>query len=245
MGALFALDVTKTGNITKSGEIWRAKEQFIGKSGPLPAPISKAINDNDVVAAAVLSGNRNFEGRVNADVRANYLASPPLVVAYAIAGTTDIDLATEPLGVDQSGQPVLLRDIWPTTKEVQDAVKKSVRREMFAKEYGEVFKGDAHWQKMGTSAGMTYKWQPGSTYVKLAPYFEELPKEAGTFDIGVETVIAETCEVLSDTVIRTDPVTGATSDLRKSESRGDIHSRQDSTGRAPSPQTNPLLESRR
>src|SRR6202012_2481961 len=115
----------------------------IGNSGPLPEEISEAINQNDLVAAAVLSGNRNFEGRVNADVRANYLASPPLVVAYAIAGSMQVDIAKAPLGVDKKGRKVYLRDIWPTSREVNDVVRKNISRQMFTRKYGNVFKGDA------------------------------------------------------------------------------------------------------
>ena len=120
----------------------------IGNSGPLPAEISKAINDNDLVAAAVLSGNRNFEGRVNADVRANYLASPPLVVAYAIAGSMQIDIAKTPLGTDQKGRKVYLRDLWPTSREVNELIRKNINKQMFTRKYGDVFKGDANWRKI-------------------------------------------------------------------------------------------------
>ncbi len=147
----------------------------IGNSGPLPAEISKAIQTDDLVAVAVLSGNRNFEGRVNADVRANYLASPPLVVAYALAGTMNIDLLTEPLGNDQSGNPVFLKDIWPTQHEVADAVSKSVRVEMFQKEYGEVFQGDERWNSLEVPIGDLFKWDDSSTYVKHPPYFVDMP----------------------------------------------------------------------
>ncbi len=149
----------------------------IGNSGPLPAEISKAIHDEDLVVAAVLSGNRNFEGRINSDVRANYLASPPLVVAYALAGTMEIDLLTEPLGHDSSGHDVFLKDIWPTQKEVQDTILKSVRSEMFHKQYGEVFKGDDHWNSLDTPLGNLYKWDDGSTYVKNPPYFINMPDQ--------------------------------------------------------------------
>ena len=119
----------------------------IGNSGPLPPEISKAINDNDLVAAAVLSGNRNFEGRVNPDVRANYLASPPLVVAYALAGSMQVDLANEPLGTDKNGKPVYLKDIWPTSKEIADTIRKTVTKALFKSKYADVFKGDANWQQ--------------------------------------------------------------------------------------------------
>ena len=149
----------------------------IGNSGPLPAEISKAIHDDDLVAAAVLSGNRNFEGRINSDVRANYLASPPLVVAYALAGTMDVDLVNDPLGTDKQGQPVYLKDVWPTQREVQDAVQKSVRSEMFHKEYGEVFKGDERWNSLDTPPGDLFAWADESTYVKNPPYFVDMPDQ--------------------------------------------------------------------
>ena len=143
----------------------------IGNSGPLPEEISDTINENDLVAAAVLSGNRNFEGRVNADVRANYLASPPLVVAYALAGSMNVDLVKQPLGTDQKGKPVFLKDIWPTSKEVDDFVRKNITKQMFVKKYGDVFKGDAHWRKITVKGGMTYAWSRKSTYVQNPPYF--------------------------------------------------------------------------
>ena len=142
----------------------------IGNSGPLPAPISKAIKDGDLVATSVLSGNRNFEGRVSPDVRANYLASPPLVVAYAIAGTMNINVATDPIGEDADGNPVYLKDIWPTSAEIAEAVRTAVTPEMFAKRYADVFKGDAMWQGIETSGGLTYDW-PDSTYVANPPFF--------------------------------------------------------------------------
>jgi len=144
----------------------------IGNSGPLPEPISAAVNEGDLVACSVLSGNRNFEGRVNPDVRANYLASPPLVVAYALAGSMRIDLATQPLGQDKKGNDVFLRDIWPTSKDIADLQRKSVTSEMFAKRYGDVFKGDKHWQAIKVEGGQTYAWDMGSTYVQNPPYFE-------------------------------------------------------------------------
>jgi aconitate hydratase len=143
----------------------------IGNSGPLPPENSKAINDNDLVAAAVLSGNRNFEGRVNADVRANYLASPPLVVSYAIAGSMNVDLAKEPLGVDQKGKKVFLKDIWPSNKEIGEFVAKNITRQIFSKKYADVFKGDALWRKISVKGGMTYDWDKKSTYVQNPPYF--------------------------------------------------------------------------
>ncbi|MCH9808173.1 MAG: aconitate hydratase AcnA [Alphaproteobacteria bacterium] len=149
----------------------------IGNSGPLPPPISKAINENGIVAAAVLSGNRNFEGRVSPDVQANYLASPPLVVAYALAGSVQKDLTTEPLGNDKDGNPVFLKDIWPTTHEIQDFVAKNITRAMFEEKYSDVFKGDAHWQAIKTSTGETYDWDDNSTYVRNPPYFVGMTAE--------------------------------------------------------------------
>ncbi len=143
----------------------------IGNSGPLPAPISKTINDKGLIAAAVLSGNRNFEGRVSPDVQANYLASPPLVVAYALAGTVTKDLTTEPIGEDRDGKPVYLRDIWPTNHEIEQFIAENVTRELFARKYADVFKGDENWQKVQAPAGQTYAWDDQSTYVQNPPYF--------------------------------------------------------------------------
>ncbi|ARP98950.1 aconitate hydratase AcnA [Pseudorhodoplanes sinuspersici] len=143
----------------------------IGNSGPLPEEISKAINGNDLVAAAVLSGNRNFEGRVNPDVRANYLASPPLVVAYAIAGSMQVDMVKTPLGTDKQGKKVFLKDIWPTAKEIASFIRRNVTKKLFAKKYANVFKGDANWRKITVTGGLTYAWDSGSTYVQDPPYF--------------------------------------------------------------------------
>ena len=148
----------------------------IGNAGPLPEPIAAGIQEGDLVACAVLSGNRNFEGRIHPQVRANYLASPPLVVAYALAGRMDVDITTEPLGNDQKGNPVYLQDIWPSPEEVRDEIGKSVRSEMFKKEYGEVFEGDERWKKMPTPEGELFAWDPNSTYVREAPYFEGMTK---------------------------------------------------------------------
>ena len=144
----------------------------IGNSGPLPEEVGVAVQEHNLTVASVLSGNRNFEGRVNPLVRANYLASPPLVVAYALAGRVDIDLTTDPLGQDQAGRDVFLRDLWPTEDEIQAAVTKSVRREMFAKQYSEVFAGDATWNGIKVPQGDRYAWDGGSTYIKRAPYFD-------------------------------------------------------------------------
>jgi aconitate hydratase len=149
----------------------------IGNSGPLQEDISKSINDNGVVAAAVLSGNRNFEGRVSPDVQANYLASPPLVVAYALAGTVTKDLAVEPIANGKDGKPVYLKDIWPTTKEINDYMKKYVKASIFKKRYGDVFNGDTNWRKIKTVESETYRWNMSSTYVQNPPYFEGMKKE--------------------------------------------------------------------
>jgi len=150
----------------------------IGNSGPLPEPVASAVKDNGLVVAAVLSGNRNFEGRINPLVRANYLASPPLVVAYALAGKMDIDLETEPLGSDKSGQPVYLRDVWPTQKEVMEAINSSIRAEMFHKAYEESLEGDQRWKMIDAPSGELFQWDPSSTYVKRPPFFENLSRKA-------------------------------------------------------------------
>src|ERR1700720_4554402 len=150
----------------------------IGNSGPLPEEISEAINKNDLVAAAVLSGNRNFEGRVNADVRANYLASPPLVVAYALAGSMLVDVARAPLGTDKNGRKVYLRDLWPSSREIATVMGKSISKQMFTRKYADVFKGDALWRKIAVKGGLTYKWDDRSTYVQNPPYFEGMPKRS-------------------------------------------------------------------
>ncbi len=149
----------------------------IGNSGPLPEEISAAISEHDLVACSVLSGNRNFEGRVNPDVRANYLASPPLVVAYAIAGSMNINLTTDPLGQDKDGKDVYLRDIWPSSKEIAELIRTSVNEQMFRSRYGDVFKGDAGWQKIEVTGGDTYQWSETSTYVQNPPYFEGMTME--------------------------------------------------------------------
>jgi aconitate hydratase len=149
----------------------------IGNSGPLPAAISKTIEERDLVAVAVLSGNRNFEGRINPDVRANYLASPPLVVAYALAGRIDVDLKSEPLGTGKDGQPVFLKDVWPTRKEIADTVLSCLHADMFKKSYADVYTGDASWNSFEVPEGDTYAWDPDSTYVRLPPYFDDMPAE--------------------------------------------------------------------
>lgn len=149
----------------------------IGNSGPLLPEVSKAVNDNELAVTAVLSGNRNFEGRISPDVKMNYLASPPLVVAYAIAGTMDIDLQNDALGVDQTGAPVYLADIWPTTTEIQRVVNDSIDAEMFATRYADVFLGDANWRGLETPSGDIFAWDPSSTYVRKPPYFDGMRRE--------------------------------------------------------------------
>ncbi|MBX8782289.1 aconitate hydratase AcnA [Ochrobactrum sp. GRS2] len=151
----------------------------IGNSGPLPAPISKTINEKGLIGAAVLSGNRNFEGRVSPDVQANYLASPPLVVAHALAGTVTKDLTKEPIGEDKDGNPVFLRDIWPSSAEIQEFIAKNVTRKIFSEKYADVFKGDENWQAVQVPAGQTYAWDDNSTYVQNPPYFVGMGKSAG------------------------------------------------------------------
>ncbi len=149
----------------------------IGNSGPLPEAVSAAVNASDLAVVSVLSGNRNFEGRINPDVKMNYLASPPLVVAYAIAGRMDLDLTTEPLGTDPSGAPVYLRDIWPSPAQVQSVIDSSIDAEMFASRYADVFAGDEAWQSLPTPVGDTFEWAPDSTYVRKPPYFEGMGAE--------------------------------------------------------------------
>jgi aconitate hydratase len=150
----------------------------IGNSGPLPEPISNAINENNLAVASVLSGNRNFEGRISQDVRANFLASPPLVVAYAIAGSMDVNLTTDPIGQDKDGNDVYLKDIWPTSQEIAELVHANVTPQMFSERYGEVFKGDKRWQSIAVTGDETYTW-PSSTYIANPPYFEDMQKRPG------------------------------------------------------------------
>ena len=149
----------------------------IGNSGPLPTEVSAAVNDADLAVTSVLSGNRNFEGRINPDVKMNYLASPPLVVAYALAGTMDIDLAAEPLGVGQDGEPIMLDDIWPDAAEIQAAVEQAIDAEMFTRRYADVFLGDEHWRSLETPEGNTFDWEADSTYVRKPPYFDNMTME--------------------------------------------------------------------
>jgi aconitate hydratase len=169
----------------------------IGNSGPLPAEISAAVQDNDLAVVSVLSGNRNFEGRINPDVKMNYLASPPLCVAYAIAGTMDIDLYDQPLGEDRHGDPVFLKDIWPSAAEVASTVQEAVQSDMFHKSYGEVFDGDERWNSLSVPTGESFDWDERSTYVRRPPFFEEMPREpVAPADIERARVLA----VLGDSV---------------------------------------------
>ena len=177
----------------------------IGNSGPLEPEISKAINDYDLIGTSILSGNRNFEGRISPDVRANYLASPPLVVAYALVGDMNVDLANSPLGQDQNGNDVYLKDIWPTTQEVAELVEKTVTREAFQEKYADVFKGDEKWQSVETTDAKTYDWPPTSTYVQNPPYFQNMSPEPGVItNINDAKVLA----VLGD-MITTDHISPA------------------------------------
>ena len=177
----------------------------IGNSGPLPSAIGRAIKDNNLVAVAVLSGNRNFEGRIHPLVRANYLASPPLVVAYALAGRMDLDLTNEPLGNDPAGKPVYLHEIWPTPQEVEATVRQAVTQEQYQKQYAAVYDGDEHWKSMAVPEGDLYQWDAHSTYIKLPPYFEKMAKTAPPLaDIHGARVLA----VLGDS-ITTDHVSPA------------------------------------
>ena len=169
----------------------------IGNSGPLPEEISKAIDENNLVVASVLSGNRNFEGRINPDVRANYLMSPPLVVAFALAGRIDLDLRKDPLGKDKQGNPVYLADLWPSRNEVEDAIKTSISSDMFRRSYGEVYHGDDRWRALAVPKGETYAWDQESTYIRQAPYFDDMKVQPGKVqDIENARVLA----VLGDSV---------------------------------------------
>ena len=193
----------------------------IGNSGPLPAEISAAVEEKDLAVCAVLSGNRNFEGRINQDVKANYLASPPLVVAYALAGRMDLDLLTEPLGEGSDGEPVYLRDIWPSSEEIKELVGRSIQSEMFTRNYGEVFAGDENWNAVEVPAGDRYTW-PDSTYVRRPSFFEGMPAEPP----GVEPVSgARVLAVLGDS-ITTDHISPAGAIKKKQPGReGGLSSR--------------------
>ena len=149
----------------------------IGNSGPLIPEVSQAVNDNDLAVVSVLSGNRNFEGRINPDVKMNYLASPPLVVAYALAGSMDVDLFNDPLGQDTDGNDVFMKDIWPTAKEIEEVIATAITSEMFTTDYADVFAGDEQWQSLPTPEGKTFDWDEDSTYVRKPPYFDGMPDE--------------------------------------------------------------------
>src|SRR5690606_17417497 len=150
----------------------------IGNSGPLPTEVSDAIAEGGLVVASALSGNRNFEGRIHSEVRANFLMSPPLVVAFALAGRIDIDLYNEPLGTDREGRSVFLKDIWPSHEEIQAVVQDSIRSEMYRESYAKVYEGDERWSELQVTGGDRYDWQDDSTYVRQPPYFENMPREA-------------------------------------------------------------------
>ncbi|MGH7858379.1 MAG: aconitate hydratase AcnA, partial [Candidatus Binatia bacterium] len=154
----------------------------IGNSGPLPPPVAKAVQEGNLVAVAVLSGNRNFEGRINPQVRANYLASPPLVVAYALAGTMDVDLYNEPIGRDRSGKDVYLKEIWPSPQEVRDTIRRAVKTDMFRRQYADVFEGDERWRSLEVPEGARFRWDPGSTYVRQATFFTEMLAEPAALE---------------------------------------------------------------
>jgi aconitate hydratase len=177
----------------------------IGNSGPLPEPISKAVADGDLVVCSVLSGNRNFEARIHPEVKANYLASPPLVVAYALAGRMDIDLAEEPLGQDDDGNDVFLHDVWPTSAEVQETVAGSIADEMFRSTYADVFTGDDQWSSLPVPEGELFAWEPDSTYVRRPPYFDGMSREPGT----VEDIAGARCLVMLGDSVTTDHISPA------------------------------------
>jgi aconitate hydratase len=184
----------------------------IGNSGPLPDEISQAVNDNDLAVVSVLSGNRNFEGRINADVKMNYLASPPLCVAYALAGTMDVDIVNEPLGEDSDGNPIYLRDIWPDEHEVAQTVEDAIQSDMFRKSYGEVFAGDERWNSLDIPTGERFAWDESSTYVRQPPFFEDMPAQPPAVeDVSGARVLA----VLGDSVT-TDHISPAGSIKRDS-----------------------------
>jgi len=177
----------------------------IGNSGPLPEAVSRAIAENDLVACAVLSGNRNFEARIHPEVKANYLASPPLVIAYALAGRMDVDLATEPLAHDPDGEPIYLRELWPSAEEVADTIAEAVRSEMFSRTYADVYTGDESWRSLDTPEGDLFAWEPDSTYVRLPPYFDGMSSEPGT----VSDISGARCLVMVGDSVTTDHISPA------------------------------------
>ena len=177
----------------------------IGNSGPLPEPISQGVADGELVVCAVLSGNRNFEARIHPEVKANYLASPPLVVAYALAGRMDVDLETESIGRDRDGNDVYLADIWPTPAQVDEVIARTVRSEMFTHTYNDVYAGDEHWRSLEIPSGSLYRWDPNSTYVRRPPYFADMAREPGT----VEDVHGARCLVMVGDSVTTDHISPA------------------------------------
>ncbi len=177
----------------------------IGNSGPLPDPISQAINEHDLVAASVLSGNRNFDGRIHPDCKANYLASPPLVVAYALAGTVNIDLANDPIGEDRSGREVYLKDIWPTQKEIEDTIAKAVTREQFREQYANVFEGSDEWKSIDVATGDLFQWDAKSTYVQEPPFFRDMPENPPP----LHSIVGARCLVKVGDSVTTDHISPA------------------------------------
>src|SRR5207253_1357204 len=177
----------------------------IGNSGPLPEVISEAVTENDLVVCSVLSGNRNFEARIHPEVKANYLASPPLVVAYALAGRMDVDLVDEPLGQDRDGDDVYLRDLWPSAEEVTETIGQAIRSDMFSRTYADVFSGDEHWNELDVPEGDLFAWEPGSTYVRLPPYFENMSREPRP----VEDFAGARCLVMVGDSVTTDHISPA------------------------------------
>ena len=177
----------------------------IGNSGPLPEEISQAVDEGDLVVCSVLSGNRNFEARIHPEVKANYLASPPLVVAYALAGRMDIDLLNEPLGADEDGNDVFLHDLWPTSQEINTVIASSVQNEMFTRTYADVFTGDETWRTLPVPEGELFAWDPQSTYVRRPPYFDDMPREPQP----VEDIHGARCLVLLGDSVTTDHVSPA------------------------------------
>jgi aconitate hydratase len=184
----------------------------IGNSGPLPEAISKAIDEHNLVVASVLSGNRNFEGRINPDVRANYLMSPPLVVAFALAGRIDVDLRKDAIGRDKSGKPVYLADVWPTRSEVEDAISKSITADMFRRSYGEVYHGDERWRALAVPQGETYAWETDSTYIRQAPYFDGMSVKPGV----VQDITNARCLAVLGDSVTTDHISPAGSIKKES-----------------------------
>jgi aconitate hydratase len=177
----------------------------IGNSGPLPEEISRAVTEGDLVACAVLSGNRNFEARIHPEVKANYLASPPLVVAYALAGRMDVDLATEPIGTGSDGEDVFLADIWPSPEDVQRTIEATIDEEMFKATYADVFTGDETWRSLPVPEGELFAWDPSSTYVRRPPYFDGMPPEPGV----VEDIVGARCLVSVGDSVTTDHISPA------------------------------------